>query len=698
MACFGMALLTMTLAGSLLSDAAETPAAAPAKSKSGKSKPGKTVADVAEVKLSRKRGLYEAPFELTLTSKTDGAVMRYTTNGSEPTMEQGTTYLTPLRIAKTTVLRVAAFKSGLAASESKTHTFIFPRDVVTQSPDGLPPEGFPFLWGKNQVDYGMDPRVVNDPRYREEIFAGLKALPSFSIVADIDNLFGEKKGVYSNPDEQGREWERPCSLEMLDRGGKSEFQINCGIRIRGGFSRLPVNPKHAFRLFFRGEYGESKLKHPLFGKKGVHEFESLDLRTFQNYSWSLGGDPRGILLRDQFNRDLQLAMGQPAARGEFCHLYINGQYWGIYNTCERPEASYAATYLGGKKSDYDVVKVDSGFTKRESTYNLIATDGNMESWTRLYHRAAAGLADNAAYFALQGRNPDGTPNPTLETLLDVDNLIDYMLIIFWGGNLDAPISAFGDNRNPNNYHSMHRRGGTEGFKFFIWDAEHTMLKLEEDRTGPFKTGEKVGTSSPQWLWQQCVENAEFRMRVADLVHKHFFNGGVLSPQSLDQRFRARARQIESAVIAESARWGDVKHHFKMDPPPRLDQEGRPLTGPFTRDDDWRREINRLVNDYLPKRSAVVRGQLFAQGLLPDIEPPQFVAEGSAESTMLTMKSATPGASLYYTTDGTDPRLMGGKISPKATKYSSRVSMNATTSAIKARATIHGDWSALATTQ
>ena len=47
-------------------------------------------------------------------------------------------------------------------------------------------------------------------------------------------------------------------------------------------------------------------------------------------------------------------------RGEYYHLYINGQYWGLFNTCERPEASYGETYFGGRKEDYDVIKVEAG--------------------------------------------------------------------------------------------------------------------------------------------------------------------------------------------------------------------------------------------------------------------------------------------------------------------------------------------------
>jgi hypothetical protein len=75
----------------------------------------------------------------------------------------------------------------------------------------------------------------------------------------------------------------------------------------------------------------------------------------------------------------------------------------------------------------------------------------MAAWTRLYNAAKAGVADTAAYFKLEGRNADGTPNPAYENLLDVDNLIDYMLVIVFGGNLDAPISNFLGNTRPNNW-------------------------------------------------------------------------------------------------------------------------------------------------------------------------------------------------------------------------------------------------------
>jgi hypothetical protein len=234
----------------------------------------------------------------------------------------------------------------------------------------------------------MDPDIVNSPTYRGTIKQDLKTIPSFCVVMDLKDLFSSSTGIYANPGQDGRTWERPCSLELVYPDGREGFQVNAGIRIRGGFSRSTGNPKHAFRFFFREEYGDAKLRYPLFGKEGTDTFDAIDLRTFQNYSWSFGGDSRGIFIRDQFSRETQLDMGHQGERGDYYHLYINGMYWGLYNTCERPEASFGETYFGGNKDDYDVIKVEAG------PYSINATDGNMAAWTQLYNMCKAGLTNS----------------------------------------------------------------------------------------------------------------------------------------------------------------------------------------------------------------------------------------------------------------------------------------------------------------
>ena len=432
---------------------------------------------VKDTQFSHARGFYDQPFNLVITTETAGATIRYTTGGLPPTATTGTVYTGPIAIAGTTVLRAAAFQTGWQPSNVDTLSFIFVADVILQSANGSAPSGWPASWGGNVVDYGMDPDVVNDPAYSATIQADLKAVPIVSLVTDLNNLFNTSTGIYANPGQDGIDWERPTSAELIYPDGKDGFQIDAGLRIRGGFSRSTSNPKHSFRLFFREEYGAGKLKFPLFGDEGADEFDGIDLRTSQNYSWSFGGDTRCIFIRDQFSRDVQLAMGRPGARGWFFHLYINGQFWGLYNWDERPEASFGATYFGGSKTNFDVVKVEAG------PYTINATDGTLDAWQQLWNLCTNGVTD-ATYQYVQGNNPDGTRNVNYPVLVDVPNMIDYMLVILYGGNLDAPISNFLGNDSPNNWYGFRNRTGLNGgFRFVSHDAEHTLLNVNEDRTG-----------------------------------------------------------------------------------------------------------------------------------------------------------------------------------------------------------------------
>jgi hypothetical protein len=635
------------------------------------------IAFVGDTKFSVDRGFYDSAFSLSITTATANATIRYTTNGSQPTLANGVTYNGPLTISGTTVVRAAAFKSGFQPSNVDTETYIFLNDVIFQSPNGAPPSGWPGSWGANVVDYGMDPNVVNAPAYSGTIVNDLKTIPSYSIVTDLPNLFDPANGIYANPSGDGIAWERPASIELIYPDGTKGFQIDAGLRIRGGYSRSTDNPKHAFRFFFRQEYGASKLKYPVFASQnGADSFDGYDLRTFQNYSWSFGGDSRGVFIRDQFSRDTQLDMGQPGERGDYFHLYINGQYWGLYNTAERPEAAYAASYYGGTKDEYDTIKVapDNGYT-------IFATDGTLDAWTRLWQLAANGLSSDAAYQRVQGNNPDGTRNPAYEVLVDVDNLIDYMLVIIYGGNLDAPISNFIGNTAPNNWFGFRHTNGLSGFRFAVHDSEHTLLDVNQDRTGPYPAGDPVSgggllKSNPQYIFQQMWGNAEFKLRCADRIQKHFFNGGALTPQASIARFLKRKNEIDRAVVGESARWGDAKRE-----------------PPLTRNVEWIAEVNRIVNSYMPQRTGIVLNQLKAHGLYPNVTAPSFNQFGGNVPRGFQLTLSAPTGIIYYTRDGTDPRQAGGS---SALIYGGPISI-AQSALIRARVVSGGVWSAMTET-
>lgn len=625
----------------------------------------------ASVKFSQKRGFYQTPFNLELTTDTPGASIRWATNGAPPSATNGVIYTGPIPILGTTVLRAMAFQDGSLTSRVDTATFVFVADVIRQSANGKAPAGWPSSWGGNTVDYGMDPTVVNNATYSGTIIADLQTIPSFSIVTELGNLFDSRRGIYANASQQGMAWERPCSLELIYPDGRDGFQIDAGLRTRGGYSRSGGNPKHAFRVFFRPEYGEAKLRFPMFASQGGTEsFSGFDIRTFQNYSWSFEGDSRGVFMRDQFSRDTQIDMGLPAERGDYYHLYLDGQYWGLYNSDERPEADYAASYFGGASGDYDVIKVESG------TYTIKATDGTMDAWTRLYNQAKAGLATDAAYEKLQGNNPDGTPNPDYEVLVDVDNLIDYMLVILYGGNLDAPISNFLGNSSPNNWYGIRNRYGREGFRFFCHDSEHTLLNVNEDRTGPYTAGNSsVLSSSPQWVFQKLWANAEFKIRMADHVQRHFFNGGALTPEAAAARLNKRKNEIDRAVVGESARWGNSKR-----------------TPALTRA-DWLKTVNSILTDYFPRRGTIVLQQLSRQKLFPALAAPVFSQFGGPIDRGFNLAITSAGGTVYFTRDGSDPRVRGGAVSAGAQAYGGPLTLNESL-LVRARALQGTNWSAL----
>ena len=119
---------------------------------------------VKDTKFSQNRGFYDAPISVTVTADEPGAVIRFTLDGKKPSATEGTVYSGPIAIKETTAVRVAAFgKDGALVSYNEAATYIFLNDVIRQS--NKAPAGWPTMWGPNVVDYGMDARVVDDPRY-----------------------------------------------------------------------------------------------------------------------------------------------------------------------------------------------------------------------------------------------------------------------------------------------------------------------------------------------------------------------------------------------------------------------------------------------------------------------------------------------------------------------------------------------------
>jgi hypothetical protein len=644
-------------------------------------------------------GFYNSTQSVSLASSTPGAIIVYTTNGSTPTVNaslvptNGTLYTGPINVSATTVIRAIAFKSEYKPSDIAASTYLFLNDVLNQSPLGQTPAGWaPDGTNGQRMNYGIDPDIINlyGPQAVKD---SLLSLPSISITTDLANLFNPSTGIYVNATNDGRDWERPASVELIDPSGDPGFSVNAGLRIRGGYSRNDFNPRHAFRFYFRSEYGDGKLNYPLFSEEGVDEFDVLDLRNEQNYSWSSEGNPQNTHLREVFGRDLQRDLNQPYTRSRYYHLYVDGVYWGVSQTQERVEEFYGESYFGGNEADYDVLKAglaDVGGTQLSA--------GNDTAWNQLFVRAQ-NLANNPVanannYWTMQGLNPDGTRNLSLPVLLDVDNLIDYMLIIFYTGGFDSGISRFLSDNQANNWYGIYNRvAADQGFQFFIHDNEHSLGADAAyhgsqfiDRTGPFNNGNQsvYAQFNPQYLHQDLLSHPEYRQRVIEKVQEYFFNGGPMTPAASIARMQERIPQVEAAIIAEAARWGDAQSP----------------TSPRTKA-TWQTEVDWLLNTYFPGRTNTVVNQLKSDGLY--VVPPTLSPNGGTVSigSLLSMSAVgnIPGT-IYYTTDGvTDPRLVGGGInSSSAVKaYSSPTPINGDVTVRARFRTTTGNWSTLVET-
>ena len=634
---------------------------------------------VADTQFSVGRGYYDLPFATSITTGTPGATVFTTTDGSVPAPGNGTATPAPgpaLAINGTTVVRANAARDDYIPTNTDTQTYLFIDGIKSQP---VNPAGYPATWGIYQywgpvgqpvpADYGMDPNVVNAATLPgHSIRDSLRALPALCISLPAAGLFDAATGIYINSIEHGDAWERRANVEWIETDGTTGFHVEAGLRIHGGASRYAgFTPKHALRLDFRAEYGTSRLKHRVFPDSAVDSFNRLVLRAPSTDSYSVVDVDesewprhRATYIRDTWMKDSQLAMGRPAGHNRYVQLYLNGMYWGIYDVTEDLGTDFNAAYLGGSANEYDVMKdvneLDSG---------------TRDAWDQLQAMLNVTTVSEALYQQVQGRNTDGTPNPALPVMMDMPNFIDYMILHIFAGARDWPA---------HNWWAARRRGAASaGFRFFSWDQEITNinLTLTTNYSGePIEAPTNAGT--PGFLYSKLRLNPHFQRDFGDHVQELMFNGGALTPAKNDARWKARQAQLDVAIIAESARWGDARQATAL-----------------TREANWLPEMAWMETTCWPQEPAVAIQRFRNVGLFPTLAAPSFSQHGGAVPMGYHLTITGASGAFIFTTNGNDPLLLSGSFAPGASIYSAPITINAdTTVKVRARAGFFGTASAL----
>lgn len=651
------------------------------------------IGQVADTKFSHDRGFYYTPFSVLITTDTKDAVIYYTVDGSSPlnlstSTPTGTRYVNGVPITTTTCLRAVAVKNGWKPTNVDAHTYIFPEDVLQQATNPttgaqVVPTGYPTIWDSSSGDrvtgdYQIDPDIVNHANPSDRLSApDLLAAPTISLVVKKGDFF-DLTGIYLNEQLTYRvdeATEKAVSVEYIDPARDESFQINCAVAMAGGATgggtslgrwkvyKLSMRPRFKPTLD-NGTYtgGPGKLKFKVFEDSPIDKFDTIVFDAVLNHSWLHSSSEQRnhvVYFQDQYMADIHNAMGGYSPHGIHGYLYINGMLWGMYYFHERPDDNWAAEMFGGDGEEYDAIK-------HSPTPNYVINHAvtNAPGVTAVTNYNAMVSASSA----VQSAPADLAKYDAMGRLLDIDNFITYLLSNWYGGNSDWPHK---------NWYATSRSNHPEGrWRYHTWDAEHAMDKTINagDING------KIG-DSPSGIHARLAYSAEYKIRFADIIHKNFFNEGPMTATNTADMWRARMATCDRAIVGESARWGDNRR-----------------TPPHTRS-EWVAVQDSKFATFFPARSDDLVALLKARGLYPNIPAPIFYLNGAPQhgghvSSTDSLSIAAGAATIYYTTDGNDPRLPGGAIDmAHAIEYTASFNLDYSTH-LKARAYSGGVWSAM----
>ncbi len=314
--------------------------------------------------------------------KPAGTILRYTTDGTTPTLTNGVTSTSGLfTVNKTTTYRFRLFKEGK-----------LPSSVVTRS----------FLY--EDRDY---------------------MLPVISVVTDPINLYDDSLGVYvrgvngrtgngeRTPCNWNMDWDRPVNFEYITPDGGMVVNQEVDFAMCGGWSRSwNTNQLHSFKLKASKIYeGNNSIDYPFFADKPYLKHKTLQVRN--------GGNDRNCRIKDAALQEIvhRSRLDVDGQHTQPVMHFINGEYMGMLNMREPNNKHYAYANWGIDTDAMDQFEMspDSGYVQME---------GDREAFLKWY-ALSADASDKDVY-------------EQIRNLVDIDEYINYMAVEFYLGSFDWP--------------------------------------------------------------------------------------------------------------------------------------------------------------------------------------------------------------------------------------------------------------------
>ena len=219
----------------------------------------------------------------------------------------------------------------------------------------------------------------------------------------------------ANYNQKGAEWERPANIEIFENG-QSVVSQNVGIRTKGAASRAWA--QKSFNVFARMDYGKGEVEYDLFEGKATKAKNNKIIKKFDGFTIRNGGnDNMAGFFRDSVNQALVSDRNMATQATSECILFIDGEFWGIYQLTEKYNTDYFDSHYGVKKNDVAFIKNNS----LEDGNNQDLTD-----WNNLLSEISRGdMSSDAAYQQVCEK-------------LDIQSYIDYFAAQMYWGNHDWP--------------------------------------------------------------------------------------------------------------------------------------------------------------------------------------------------------------------------------------------------------------------